>query len=92
MKKYFETVLIVFLVADHNTKKITDRLFNLLKLDYRKENIFSLSELIEVCNQNEYITCHNVDWKVFDNCNEYCDIYFNKLQAIKKYQIFQSFH
>ena len=49
-----------------------------------------MSELIKVCNQNEYVTCHKVDWKVFDNWNEYYDIYFNKLEAIKKYQIFQA--
>ena len=49
-----------------------------------------MSELIKVYNQNEYITAHKVDWKVFDNWNEYCDLYFNKLKAIKKYQIFQA--
>ena len=83
MNKYFKTVRIVFLVAGH-TKNTADRLFNLLKLDYRKENIFLLSKLIKVCNQNEHVTTHKVDWKVFDNWNEYCDIYFNKLQAVKK--------
>ena len=40
MNKRFERVQIVFLVAG-NTKNTADRLFNLLKIDYRKENIFS---------------------------------------------------
>ena len=53
MNKYFEKVQIVFLVDGH-TKNTADRLFNLLKIDYRKENVFSLSKLIKVCNQNEY--------------------------------------
>ena len=90
MDKYFKTVQIIFLAAGY-TKNTADRLFNVLKLDYRKENIFSLSKLFQVCNQNEYVTTHKVDWKVFDNWNEYCDIYFKKLEAIKKYQIFTSF-
>ena len=47
--------------------------------------------MIRVCNQNEYVTAHKVDWKVFEDWNEYCDIYFNRLEAIKKYQIFQAF-
>ena len=85
MKKYFERVQIVFLVAGH-TKNTADRLFNLLEIDYRKENIFFLSELIRVCNQNEYVTAHKVDWKVFEDWNEYCEIYFNRVEAIKKYQ------
>ena len=89
MNKYFERVQIVFLVANH-TKNTAERLFNLLKIDYRKENVFSLSELIQVCNQNEYVTAHKVNWKVFDNWNEYCDLYFDKLKATKKYQIFQA--
>ena len=89
MKKYFESVQIVFLVAGH-TKNTADRLFNLLKIDYKKENIFSLAELIRVCNQSTYFTAHKVDWKVFDNWNEYLDIYFNKYEAIKKYRIFQA--
>lgn len=46
--------------------------------------------MIRVCNQNEYVTAHKVDWKVFEDWNEYCDIYFNRLEAIKKYQIFQA--
>ena len=49
-----------------------------------------MSELIKVCNQNEYTTAHKVDWKVFDNWNECFGIYFNKLEAIKKYQTFQT--
>ena len=57
-----------------------------------QKNIFSWSKLIQACNQNDYVTAHKVDWKVFDNRNEYCDIIFNKLKAIQKYQIFASFH
>ena len=45
MNKYFEKVQMVFLVAGH-TKNTADRLYNLLKLDYRKENTFFLSKLI----------------------------------------------
>ena len=42
--------------------------------------------MIIVCNKKEYVTIHKVNWKVFDNWNKYCDIYFNKLEAIKIYQ------
>ena len=46
--------------------------------------------MIIVCNKKEYVTIHKVNWKVFDNWNKYCDIYFDKLEAIKKYQISQT--
>ena len=91
MKGYFEMVWIIFRVAGH-TKNTVNWLFNLLKLDYWKENIFSLTKLIQVCNDNEYAIAHQVNSRVSDNLNELCDIYLNKLEANKIYQIFQWFH
>ena len=43
MKKYFEHVSILFLVAGH-TKNTADQVFNLLKKDYRNQDVFSLTE------------------------------------------------
>ena len=38
MNKHFERVQILLLIAGH-TKNTADRLFNLLKIDYRKESL-----------------------------------------------------
>ena len=85
MKQYFEHVSILFLVAGH-TKNTTDRLFNLLKKDYRSQNVFSLTELIKVCNINQYVATYKCvstdfyDWNVILN-----KIFKPKLEAVKKY-------
>ena len=57
MKNHFEHVSILFLVVGH-TKNTADGLFNLLKKDYRSQNVFSLTELITVCNFNQYVSAY----------------------------------
>ena len=54
---YFKSVHFIFLVVGH-TKNAADRLFNLLKLEYRKQNLFTFDELARTLDQSEYITVH----------------------------------
>ena len=90
MKKYFEHVCILFLVARH-TKNTADQLFNLLKNDYRSHNVFSLTELIKVCNINQYVTAYKCVWTDFYDWNNFLTrIFMPKLEAAKKYQLFES--
>ena len=90
MKKHFEHVSILFLVASH-TKNTADRLFNLLKKDYRCHNVFSLTELIRVSNINQYVSAYKCIWTDFYNWDTFLNKLFQpKLEAIKRYQLFPS--
>ena len=92
MKNHFEHVSILFLVAGH-TKNTADRLFNLLKKDYRCHNVFSLTELIRVCNINQYVSAYKCIWTDFYNWDTFLNKIFQpKLEAIKKYQLFEACH
>ena len=86
---YFEHVQFVFLVAGH-TKNAADRLFNNLKIEYRKENIFSMSELVKACSNNDYVKAHSIDWGVFYDWDTFLSTFLARLNAVKKYQIFAS--
>jgi hypothetical protein len=46
---YFKVVNLIFLVVGH-TKNSADRLFNSLKGEYRRQNIFTMEGLIESLN------------------------------------------
>ena len=52
---YFKVVNFIFLVVGH-TKNAADRLFNSLKNEYRKQNIFTMEDLIDRLNQSESVT------------------------------------
>ena len=83
MKKHFERVSILFLVAGY-TKNTADRLFNLSKKDHRSQNVFSLTELITVCNINQYVSAYKCVWTDFYDWNIFLNKIFQpKLEAIK---------
>jgi hypothetical protein len=52
---YFKRVSFVFLIVGH-TKNACDRLFNSLKHEYRKKNIFTMDELIVALGVSAKIT------------------------------------
>jgi len=54
---YFLEVNFIFLVVGH-TKNAADRLFNLLKKDYRKKNIYTFNELIENLSASSSVTVY----------------------------------
>jgi hypothetical protein len=53
--RYFKRVSFVFLIVGH-TKNACDRLFNSLKHEYRKKNIFTMDELIVALGVSAKIT------------------------------------
>ena len=57
---YFPEINLFFLVKGH-TKNACDRLFNLVKLDYHKQNTFIMEELLECLNKNEFVTCERME-------------------------------
>ena len=52
---YFEEVNFIFLVVGH-TKNCCDRMFNLLKIQYRKSNVYSTEDLIKMLGINKKVT------------------------------------
>jgi hypothetical protein len=52
---YFKSVNFIFLVVGH-TKNAADRLFNSLKHEYRKDNIFTMEKLLETLNVSDSVT------------------------------------
>jgi hypothetical protein len=53
--RYFKRVSFVFLIVGH-TKNACDRLFNYLKHEYRKKNIFTMDKLIVALDVSAKIT------------------------------------
>ena len=54
---YFKRVNFIFLVVGH-TKNAVDCLFNCLKLEYRKQNLITFQDMLEVLNRSELVTIH----------------------------------
>ena len=49
-----------FLVRD-NTKNFADKRFNNMKNEYRKENLYTMKDLIASCNKSDYVVVEHVD-------------------------------
>ena len=54
---YFKRVNFIFLVVGR-TKNAADRLFNSLKREYRKQNLFTFQDMLAVLNRSEMVTVH----------------------------------
>jgi hypothetical protein len=70
--KVRRTARAIFLVKGH-TKNDCDRMFNLMKYDYRKTNCFTPPKLIELVNQHPQVTAipmemgDFLDWDTLEN-------------------------
>jgi hypothetical protein len=69
---YYLQVNIIFLVAGH-TKNAADRLFNLLKQVYRKQQVYSMEQMVSILDSNEYVSCTKVGVDDFCNYGEFED-------------------
>jgi len=85
----YERVNCTFLVAGH-TKNSCDRLFNLLKLQYRPHNIFVEDDLMEKLNHHELIEAYRVKDEDFKDFDSFEDSYYRKLESgsVNAYQQF----
>jgi hypothetical protein len=84
---YFHTVKFVFLVVGH-TENAAGRRFNNLKMIYRKSNVYTFKQLVEVCGKSPHVTgCPVVDgdFKDYDN---FFDLFYGKIFAVTKSHIF----
>ena len=64
----------IFLVVGH-TKNAADCLFNCLKLEYRKQNLFTFQDMVEALNRSEMVTVHPAnpeDFLDYDKLIKHC--------------------
>jgi hypothetical protein len=89
---YYRRVNIIFLVAGH-TKNAAIRLFNLLKLQYRKSQVYKMEQLEEILNVNKYVECVKVGKEDFYNFGKFKDKLYKQTPLLgntKKFQLFYS--
>jgi hypothetical protein len=85
---YFKSVQFIFLVVGH-TKNAADRLFNSLKHEYRKQNLFTFDELARALNQSAHVTVHRTVANDFFDYDKLLDGMYRKLAGhIKQNHIF----
>ena len=57
----------------------------------KQERLLSMTELIKVCNVNQYVSAYKYVWTDFYNWNTFLTKIFKaKLDTIKKYQLCES--
>ena len=86
---YFKVVNFIFLVVGH-TKNVADRLFNCLKLEYPKQNLFTFQDMVEALNRSEMVTVHPANPEDFRDYDKLMNTLFRKglYGNIKKNHIF----
>ncbi len=85
---YFKEVNIIFLVAGR-TKNDADRLFNSLKNEYRKQNIFTFEDLLETLKKSLMVTIHPAKPEYYLDYNKLMSsLFWMLLGNIKKNHIF----
>jgi hypothetical protein len=84
---YFETVNFIFLVVGH-TKNAADRRFNNLKMVYRKSNVYTFNQLLEVCGKSPHVTVVGVEDGDFKDYDYFLGLFYCRMAGIKKGHIF----
>jgi len=85
---YFKSVHFIFLVVGH-TKNAADRLFNSLKHEYRKQNLFTFDELVRALDHSATVTVYRTVPSDFFDYDKLLDGIYRKLAGhIKQNHIF----
>ncbi len=74
--RYFKRVSFNFLIVGH-TKNAADRLFNLLKIDYRSKNIYTMKQLFSVLSRSPFVTIIPTEEKDFHDWESYLDLFYH---------------
>ena len=87
---YFLEINFIFLVVGH-TKNAADRLFNLLKVMYRKKNLYTFDQLVDALGTSRNITVHPTVSEDFLDYGNLFDFFYKKLTGqIKQNHIFSA--
>ena len=84
---YYKKVIICFLVKGH-TKKSCDRLFNLMKRNYRKRNVFSYNDLMELMKTRQCTVLPSEE-KDFQDYDDFLGNFYCKLRRVEGDHIFE---
>jgi hypothetical protein len=79
---YFADVNFVFLVVGH-TKNAADKLFNNLKMTYRKVNVHTMDELFKVLNVSGHVTVHPAEPDDFHDWKSYLNLFYSNFSQSK---------
>jgi hypothetical protein len=77
----------IFLIKGH-TKNDCDRMFNLMKYDYRKVNCYSPPELIEIVNRHPQVSAVPMNPAEFKDWDALENKMIDKMDGVKKNHIF----
>jgi hypothetical protein len=87
---HFHEVNFIFLVVGH-TKNAADRLFNSLKVRYRKKNLYTFDQLVEALSLSHTIAVHPTVAEDFLDYGKFFDVFYKKLAGqIQQNHIFSS--
>ena len=75
---YFRLINFIFLVVSH-TKNAADRLFNSMKKEYWKHNIFTFEDLVSKLEQSDSVTIHEPIANDFVDYDKLLDGIYKKL-------------
>jgi hypothetical protein len=78
---FFRKVNFIFLVVGH-TKNACDCLFNLLKLNLRKKDVFTFEEFLKNMNMHESCTAIPVKSGDFRDIKGFYDSFYHKYSAV----------
>lgn len=85
---YAKKVVAIFLIRGH-TKNDCDRTFNLMKILYRKSNVYTPQQLLQHIETNDKVTCVPVDSTVdFKDFCAFEEKYLSKLPKMLNKHIF----
>jgi hypothetical protein len=87
--KVCRTAGAIFLVKGHTKRNDCDRMFNLMKYDYRKVDCYSPPELIDIANRHPHVHAVGMDTKDFKDWDELLENKMTgKMDGVKKNYIF----
>ena len=85
---YFIDVWFVFLIVGH-TKNAADRLFNLLKIQYRQKNIYTMPVLLEQLGESDFVTIDPSAEPDFNDWDSFLNNFYSTFSGkVKKNHIF----
>jgi hypothetical protein len=79
-KQYFKTVKFTFSIRGH-IKNVCNRLFNLLKIQYHKANVYTMDMLVEVLNKMDDIHFIHASDKYFYNYDKMLNSLYKNFRA-----------
>jgi len=77
---YFKKVTFVFLIVGH-TKNTADRMFNLLKIDYRRQNLYTMEQLEDSLDRSDNVSILMTEESDFYDYETFLDMFYRDLSG-----------